>query len=94
MSKKKEAGETHYIIYGSDASLCMYERSIETLLASDKSDFDVVSCSPNTPITSLLDDFVTFERYLFIDAKSFKRLHENLRKKLHKIVAPDNGKPR
>lgn len=82
-------GRANYIIYGSDEALRLYEVSPETLIASDNCDFDVVRCTPDNPITSLLDDFLHFERYLFIDASTYKILHENLCQKMHKII----GKP-
>ncbi|MDB4293331.1 hypothetical protein N9954_07985 [Maribacter sp.] len=86
MGKEMVLGETHYIIYGSDAALRMYEESVDSLITSNKYDFDVVRCTPNNPITTLLDDFVPFERFLFIDEQTYKLLHENLCQKIHKLV--------
>lgn len=86
MGKEKLQDKTNYIIYGSEAALRMYEESVQILMASDTTDFDVVRCTPSNTITSLLDDFVPFDRFLFIDAKTYKLLHENLCHKIHKIM--------
>ncbi|QCX01222.1 hypothetical protein FGM00_14290 [Aggregatimonas sangjinii] len=87
ISRSNRLGSTNYILYGSDKALGLFEDSPQTLMVSDNSDFDVVRCTPNNPITSLLDDFLLFERYLFIDANTYKLLHENLCQKMHKIIS-------
>lgn len=86
MRREKLSGETNYIIYGSNVALLMYEESLDALIASDYCDYDVVRCTPNKPISSLLDDFVPFERFLFIDAQTYKLLQEHLCQKIKKIV--------
>ena len=86
MRHEKLSGETNYIIYGSDVALRMYEESLDTLMAADNCNYDVVRCTPNQPITSLLDDFVLFERYLFIDEQTYTVLQEHLSQKIHDII--------
>ena len=91
MRQEKLSDETNYIIYGSDVALRMYEESLDTLLASDYCNYDVVRCTPNQPITSSLDDFVLFERYLFIDAQTYIVLQEHLSQKINEIVGNSRG---
>ena len=86
IGQKKSLEKTNYIIYGSEMALGLYEKSLDALMASDNCDFDVARCTPNHPITSLLDDFVPFERFLFINAYTYEMLRLNLRQKVYKTV--------
>ena len=78
--------ERTYLLYGSEEAVALYEVSMNTLIVSDKYDFDVACVKQGNSEVDFLDDIVPLERFLIIDENTFRMLHQNLCQKLKKFM--------
>ena len=85
----KEAEPT-YIIYGSQEALHLFEKSVETLEASDCFDFHIAKYSVHQNPIKLLTDMFPIDGYLVIEEATYKRIHLNICNKIAALLKEQN----